>query len=191
MIVKCEIRSSSGIVLYIWKNMHVSNDCQNTEHLIVAAFQLLVADTQNKVGESSSRHYYNPVSQPCAVAKSIFYLPIQMAGGTTKTTKVCILYSHYCTIANGAVFHSGYQVWLSSGPPSFFIFSHWARLWLCIFGFWGSLDVTLVTQHWSPNSEQSIIINNNNNNNNQLIWPRFQTWNMTCFYPLTEEKLNS
>ena len=37
-----------------------------------------------------------------------------------KASKVWFLYSHNCTLANGAVFHSLCQVWLSSGPPEIF-----------------------------------------------------------------------
>ena len=51
---------------------------------------------------------------------------------TTKASKVWFSYSHDCTSANGAVFHSVCQVWLSSGPQSFFTFSYctWLGNWL-------------------------------------------------------------
>ena len=48
----------------------------------------------------------------------------------TKASKVCLLlYSHNCTLANGAVFHSVCQVWLSSGPPEIVTFSYCTWLW--------------------------------------------------------------
>ena len=37
----------------------------------------------------------------------------------TKASKVWFSYSHNCTLANGIVFHSVCQVWLSSCPPEF------------------------------------------------------------------------
>ena len=49
-----------------------------------------------------------PLSQSCAVAKSLFYHPVQTAGRTTKVST--FLYSHNCTLANGAVLHSVCQV---------------------------------------------------------------------------------
>ena len=62
--------------------------------------------------------------------------------GSHWTVKLCIqigwlqqkllkflFYSHNCTLACGAVFHSVCQVWLSSGPPEFFSLSYCAWLW--------------------------------------------------------------
>ena len=37
-------------------------------------------------------------------------------------SKVCFLYSHNCALASEAVFHSVYQVWLSSSFPECFTF---------------------------------------------------------------------
>ena len=47
----------------------------------------------------------------------------------TKASKVWFSYSHNYTLANGAVFHSVCQVWLSSGPPELFTFSYYAWSW--------------------------------------------------------------
>ena len=48
----------------------------------------------------------------------------------TKASKVWCSYSHNCTLASRAVFHSVCQVWLSSGPLEFVTFSYCAWLWL-------------------------------------------------------------
>ena len=48
---------------------------------------------------------------------------------TTKASKVWFSYSHNCTLASGAVFHSVCQVWLPSGLPEFFTFSYCTWLW--------------------------------------------------------------
>ena len=70
-----------------------------------------------------------PQSQSCAVAKIIFYLPVQAASCTTSIRTVLFWYSHNCTLVSGTVFHSLCQVWLSSIPPEIFTFSYCAWLW--------------------------------------------------------------
>ena len=75
-----------------------------------------------------------PVSQSCTVAKSENFW---WATGQSNlaynwlvaTSKIWFLYSHNYTLANGAVFHSVCQVWLSSGPPEFLTSSYCASLW--------------------------------------------------------------
>ena len=55
-----------------------------------------------------------------------------MAGkrlAATKASEVWFSYSDNCTLANGTVFHSVCQVWLSSGPPEFVTFSYCAWSW--------------------------------------------------------------
>ena len=78
---------------------------------------------------------YKPVSQSCAVAKSeTFWRATGQSNladkrlAATKASKVWFSYSHNCTLASGAVFHSVCQVWLSSGLPEFFTFSYCAWL---------------------------------------------------------------
>ena len=77
-----------------------------------------------------------PVSQSYAVAKSEQFLRATGQSNladkrlaATKASKVLFLYSHNCTVANGAVFHSVCQVWLSRGPSEYFTFSYCAWLW--------------------------------------------------------------
>ena len=76
------------------------------------------------------------VGVSCAVAKSeIFWRANGQSNladkrlAATKASKVWFSYSHNCTLASGAVFHSVCQVWLSRGPPEYFTFSFCAWLW--------------------------------------------------------------
>ena len=48
---------------------------------------------------------------------------IKLTNAATKASKVWFSYSGNCTLADGAVFHSVCQVWLSSAPPGFVTFS--------------------------------------------------------------------
>ena len=48
---------------------------------------------------------------------------------TTKASKVWFSFLLDCILANGAVFHSVWQVWLSSGSPEVFTVSYCAWLW--------------------------------------------------------------
>ena len=83
-----------------------------------------------------SQEWYKPASQLCAVATSEkFWRATGQSNladkwlAATKASKVWFSYSHNCTLANGAVFHSVCQVWLSSDPPECFTFSYCAWLW--------------------------------------------------------------
>ena len=78
-----------------------------------------------------------PVLQSCAVPKNEKFWRATGQSNlaykrlvATKASKVWFSYSHNCTLANGAVFHCIYQVWLSSGPSEIFTFSnYYACLW--------------------------------------------------------------
>ena len=91
-------------------------------------------------------------SQSCAVAKSEkFWWATAQSNLTyerlaaTKASNVWFSYSHKCTFASGAVFHSVCQVWLFRGPPELFTFCYCTWLWNWIIAL--KPDKTRA-QHW-------------------------------------------
>ena len=72
---------------------------------------------------------YKTLSQACAVGQSKFQFPVQTAGRTTKASDVWFSYSHTPVYAaNGAIFHSVYQVRPVAVLPEVFSLSKCARL---------------------------------------------------------------
>ena len=84
----------------------------------------------------AQRRRYKPVSQSCAVAKSekFWRATGQINLAYKRLANVWFSYSHNCTSASGAGFHSLSEVWVSSGPPEFFNFIYYAWLWNCLTG---------------------------------------------------------
>ena len=93
-----------------------------------------------------------PASQSCAVAKrEKFWQATAQSNSTykrlatTKAYKVWFSYSHSCSLANGAVFPSIWQVCL----PECFTFGYWTRLWNWLFLWLHRNKATqLISIHW-------------------------------------------
>ena len=89
-----------------------------------------------KVKITLSGIFYKPVSQSCAVANiEKFWRATGQPNladrwlAATKASNFWFSYSHNCTLACGAVFHSVCQAWLSGGPPEVSTFSYCTWFW--------------------------------------------------------------
>ena len=141
----------------------------DTIGLLQATADPLGWSRDRRLGMSCSKQ----VSQSCTVTKSeTFWQATRQSNlvykwmAATKASKVWCSYSHSCTAAIGAVFHSVCQVWLSSGLPesSAFMYCAWLWNWLIpgttheMAGSIDPLSCSVMAAQFSPNLIQYIFL---------------------------------